>query len=62
MVPAVAPQLLCLVQQICRELSGDPHFALPYWDWTHEHGHDHHHHDKVHGDAVELVAVSVESY
>jgi tyrosinase len=28
----------------------------------HEHGHDHQHHDKVHGDAVELVAVSVESY
>ncbi|MGZ5183066.1 MAG: tyrosinase family protein [Ramlibacter sp.] len=23
-------------EQICRELSGDPHFALPYWDWTAE--------------------------
>jgi tyrosinase len=23
-------------EQICRELSGDPHFALPYWDWTTE--------------------------
>ncbi|HEX9172609.1 MAG TPA: tyrosinase family protein [Telluria sp.] len=21
-------------EQICRELSGDPEFALPYWDWT----------------------------
>lgn len=21
-------------EQICRELSGDPDFALPYWDWT----------------------------
>ncbi|WP_313032267.1 tyrosinase family protein, partial [Massilia alkalitolerans] len=21
-------------EQICRELSGDPYFALPYWDWT----------------------------
>jgi tyrosinase len=21
-------------EQICRELSGDPTFALPYWDWT----------------------------
>lgn len=21
-------------EQICRELSRDPHFALPYWDWT----------------------------
>lgn len=21
-------------EQICRELSGDPAFALPYWDWT----------------------------
>ncbi len=21
-------------EQICRELSGDPSFALPYWDWT----------------------------
>jgi len=21
-------------EQICRELSGDPQFALPYWDWT----------------------------
>lgn len=21
-------------EQICRELSGDPGFALPYWDWT----------------------------
>jgi tyrosinase len=23
-------------EQICRELSRDPHFALPYWDWTAE--------------------------
>jgi tyrosinase len=23
-------------EQICRELSGDPDFALPYWDWTAE--------------------------
>jgi len=23
-------------EQICRELSGDPNFALPYWDWTKE--------------------------
>jgi len=23
-------------EQICRELSGDPSFALPYWDWTAE--------------------------
>ncbi|QNA87625.1 tyrosinase family protein [Massilia sp. Dwa41.01b] len=23
-------------EQICRELSGDPRFALPYWDWTAE--------------------------
>ena len=23
-------------EQVCRELSGDPHFALPYWDWTAE--------------------------
>ena len=23
-------------EQICRELSGDPEFALPYWDWTTE--------------------------
>ena len=23
-------------EQICRELSGDPDFALPYWDWTRE--------------------------
>jgi tyrosinase len=23
-------------EQICRELSGDPQFALPYWDWTQE--------------------------
>jgi tyrosinase len=23
-------------EQICRELSGYPHFALPYWDWTAE--------------------------
>lgn len=23
-------------EQICRELSHDPHFALPYWDWTAE--------------------------
>ncbi|MCA6108064.1 tyrosinase family protein [Bradyrhizobium sp. CNPSo 4026] len=23
-------------EQICRELSGDPEFALPYWDWTAE--------------------------
>ena len=23
-------------EQICRELSNDPHFALPYWDWTTE--------------------------
>jgi len=23
-------------EQICRELSGDPQFALPYWDWTAE--------------------------
>jgi tyrosinase len=23
-------------EQICRELSGDPQFALPYWDWTTE--------------------------
>jgi tyrosinase len=21
-------------EQVCRELSGDPQFALPYWDWT----------------------------
>lgn len=21
-------------ERICRELSGDPEFALPYWDWT----------------------------
>ena len=28
----------------------------------HEQGHDHQHHDKVHGDAVELVAVSIEAY
>ncbi|MFL5180752.1 MAG: tyrosinase family protein [Microvirga sp.] len=21
-------------EQICRELSGDPQFALPYWDWS----------------------------
>jgi tyrosinase len=21
-------------ERICRELSGDPGFALPYWDWT----------------------------
>lgn len=28
----------------------------------HEDGHDHQHHDKVHGDAVELVAVSIEAY
>jgi tyrosinase len=23
-------------EQICRELSGDPRFTLPYWDWTAE--------------------------
>ncbi|MGJ9418908.1 tyrosinase family protein [Massilia sp. CMS3.1] len=23
-------------EQICRDLSGYPHFALPYWDWTAE--------------------------
>ena len=23
-------------EKICRELSGDPNFALPYWDWTKE--------------------------
>lgn len=23
-------------EQVCRELSGDPQFALPYWDWTAE--------------------------
>ncbi len=23
-------------EQICRDLSGDPEFALPYWDWTKE--------------------------
>ncbi|RAI36700.1 tyrosinase family protein, partial [Rhodoplanes roseus] len=23
-------------EQACRELSGDPEFALPYWDWTRE--------------------------
>ena len=23
-------------ERICRDLSGDPHFALPYWDWTDE--------------------------
>jgi tyrosinase len=23
-------------EQICRDLSGDPEFALPYWDWTAE--------------------------
>jgi tyrosinase len=23
-------------EQICRDLSGDPDFALPYWDWTKE--------------------------
>ncbi len=23
-------------EQICRQLSGDPDFALPYWDWTEE--------------------------
>jgi tyrosinase len=23
-------------ERICRELSGDPEFALPYWDWTKE--------------------------
>lgn len=23
-------------EEICRELSGDPEFALPYWDWTRE--------------------------
>jgi tyrosinase len=23
-------------ERICRELSGDPQFALPYWDWTAE--------------------------
>ncbi len=23
-------------ERICRELSGDPAFALPYWDWTSE--------------------------
>lgn len=23
-------------EQICRDLSGDPQFALPYWDWTAE--------------------------
>jgi tyrosinase len=23
-------------EQICREMSGDPQFALPYWDWTAE--------------------------
>lgn len=23
-------------EQTCRELSRDPHFALPYWDWTAE--------------------------
>jgi len=23
-------------ERICRELSGDPEFALPYWDWTRE--------------------------
>lgn len=23
-------------EQACRELSGDPDFALPYWDWTRE--------------------------
>ena len=34
-------------------------FSIPL---AHEQGHDHHHHDKVHGDAVELLAVSVESY
>jgi len=28
----------------------------------HEHGHDHHHHDTAHGEAVELVAVSVQAY
>ncbi|UVW29114.1 tyrosinase family protein [Massilia sp. H6] len=22
------------LEKICRELSGDPQFALPYWDWT----------------------------
>ena len=21
-------------EQVCRELSGDPYFALPYWDWS----------------------------
>src|SRR5262245_48779071 len=21
-------------ERVCRELSGDPDFALPYWDWT----------------------------
>lgn len=23
-------------EQVCRELSGDPRFTLPYWDWTAE--------------------------
>ena len=23
-------------ERICRDLSGDPQFALPYWDWTKE--------------------------
>ena len=23
-------------EEICRELSGDPDFAMPYWDWTKE--------------------------
>ena len=25
-------------EQTCRELSGNPQFALPYWDWTQEEG------------------------
>jgi tyrosinase len=27
---------LAWFERICRELSGDPEFALPYWDWTSE--------------------------
>src|SRR5215813_14044358 len=25
---------LIMFERICRQMSGDPNFALPYWDWT----------------------------
>ena len=32
--PALASRLSGGVRALCRQLSGDPKFALPYWDWT----------------------------